>query len=278
MISIITSSYNYGHYIAETIQSVLNQTYTDWELIVVDDFSTDNSVDVIKSFNDSRIKLFINEENIGLSKTIQRGLKEASGDWVVFLESDDLITSDYLEKKIKIAESYPDVNLIFNDCEFFGDERRVIDFTGALMRTRIRLNEKHFPADMFYDLYASNKIFTFSAVMAKRSDLVGLDFNPPMDCLTDWHLWIQMAYIGKFYYINEQLTRWRLHNDSYINTSRYKSPFELQFKTFSMIAFVNRDFKILSKIVILTILWYLRLLKKTLRTLISEKRKKFANK
>lgn len=70
MISIVTASYNYEQYIVETIQSVINQTYTDWELIVVDDCSTDNSVEVIKSFNDERIKLFVNEKNLGLKGTI----------------------------------------------------------------------------------------------------------------------------------------------------------------------------------------------------------------
>ena len=62
-ISVVTASYNYQDYIKETIQSVLDQTYNDWELIIVDDCSTDSSVDVIKSFNDERIKLFINKKD-----------------------------------------------------------------------------------------------------------------------------------------------------------------------------------------------------------------------
>ena len=101
MISIVTASYNYEQYIGETIQSVLNQTYTDWELIIVDDCSSDNSLKVIKSFDDDRIKLFVNKKNMGLKYTVKRGVELAKGDWVVFLESDDLITPDYLENKYK---------------------------------------------------------------------------------------------------------------------------------------------------------------------------------
>ena len=95
-ISIVTASYNYQDYIKETIQSVLDQTYSDWELIIVDDCSTDNSVDVIKSFSDDRIKLFINEKNLGLAETIKLGIENATGEWIAFLESDDILREDYL--------------------------------------------------------------------------------------------------------------------------------------------------------------------------------------
>ena len=104
-ISVVTASYNYQDYIKETIQSVLDQTYNDWELIIVDDCSTDNSVDVIKSFNDERIKLFINEKNLGLAQTVKRGVEYATGEWIVFLESDDLITPDNIEKKFKLLKN-----------------------------------------------------------------------------------------------------------------------------------------------------------------------------
>ena len=104
MISIITASYNYENYIKETIESILAQTYSDWEMIIVDDGSKDNSINVIKSYcdRDSRIKLFTHDENKnkGLAATLQLGLKEAKGDWIIFLESDDYIAPNYIAKKI----------------------------------------------------------------------------------------------------------------------------------------------------------------------------------
>ena len=133
-ISIVTASYNYEKYIKETIHSILNQTYKDWEMIIVDDCSTDNSVDIIKSYNDDRIKLFVNEKNLGLKETLKRGIKEASSEWIAFLESDDVLAPDYLEKKVEIIKKYPDINLIFNDCEFFGDDERVKAFEHALKK------------------------------------------------------------------------------------------------------------------------------------------------
>lgn len=264
MISIVTASYNYEQYIVETIQSVINQTYTDWELIVVDDCSTDNSVEVIKSFNDERIKLFVNEKNLGLKGTIEKGIEEAKGDWVVFLESDDMITPDYLEKKVEIAQKYPEVNLIFNDCEFFGDEKRIELFSKRLKKTRKILSGKKYPCNLFYDFFVSNKIFTFSSVMVKREELLQINFDPKLDYLLDWHLWIQLVYRGKFYYVDEQLTKWRLHTESYIKNSQYKSPFDLQLKSYSDVFKQSKDFKIILKILGLLPLWYARQVKKFL--------------
>jgi len=102
-ISIITANYNYAQYIEEAINSVINQSYGDWELIIVDDGSSDNSVEIIKSYceKDSRIRLFqhANGENKGLKETLLLGISHASGDWIAFLESDDSFTLDNLQQE-----------------------------------------------------------------------------------------------------------------------------------------------------------------------------------
>ena len=271
-ISVVTASYNYHDYIKETIQSVLDQSYQDWEFIIVDDCSTDNSIDVIKSFKDERIKLFINEKNLGLKETVKRGIENATGEWIVFLESDDILAPDNIEKKVEIAKKYSDVNLIFNDCEFFGDETRVKKVTYDLKKTRKLLKNKSYPSYMFYNFFLSNKIFTFSSVMAKRKDLLSIDFNPPMDYLLDWWLWIQMAYIGKFYYLKEQLTKWRLHKQSYIKNSDHTSPVQLQAKIYYDISKQYNKPLILLFIPFALIIWYLQQIKKNIKNLIFKKR------
>lgn len=273
-ISVVTASYNYQDYIKDTIQSVLNQTYQDWELIIIDDCSTDNSVEVIKSFKDPRIKLFINEKNIGLKETVQRGIKKASGEWIVFLESDDIITPDNIEKKVKIAKQFPEVNLIFNDCEFFGDEERISTVHNSLKKTRKILREKKYPAKMFYNFYLSNKIFTFSSVMAKLDDLLKIDFNTEIDALLDWWLWVQMAYRGKFYYIPERLTKWRLHKTSYICTTKYYPPMQYQIKIYYLLMKKYKKYQIFLVIFFLQIRWELGQIKKKIKNSIFKKRAK----
>lgn len=101
LVSIIMPSWNTGRFIAESIQSVINQTYEEWELIIVDDCSTDNTDEVVASFKDDRIKYLKNEKNSGAALTRNRAMREAQGEWIAFLDSDDLWTSEKLEKQIK---------------------------------------------------------------------------------------------------------------------------------------------------------------------------------
>ena len=100
LVSIIMPSWNTGRFIAESIQSVINQTYENWELLIVDDCSTDNTDEVVRKFKDLRIKYFKNEHNSGAALTRNRAMREAQGEWIAFLDSDDLWSPDKLEKQI----------------------------------------------------------------------------------------------------------------------------------------------------------------------------------
>lgn len=104
LVSIIMPSYNTSAYIADSIKSIQAQTYTHWELIIVDDCSTDNSIEVIQFFEDSRIILLKNEKNSGAALSRNYALREAKGKWVAFLDSDDTWASEKLEKQIKFME------------------------------------------------------------------------------------------------------------------------------------------------------------------------------
>ena len=90
LVSIVMPSYNTGRYISDSIKSVLEQTYKNWELLIIDDCSTDNTVEVIKTFDDSRIKLLHNEHNYGAAISRNYALREAQGKWIAFLDSDDI--------------------------------------------------------------------------------------------------------------------------------------------------------------------------------------------
>jgi len=105
LVSIIMPSYNTAEYIAESIQSVLSQSYLDWELIVVDDCSTDNTDEVIKPYlADERIKYIKNATNSGAAVSRNRALCEARGKWIAFLDSDDIWMPDKLEKQVSYME------------------------------------------------------------------------------------------------------------------------------------------------------------------------------
>ena len=101
LVSIIMPSWNTGRFIAESIQSVINQTYQKWELLIVDDCSTDNTDAVVASFADERIRYFHNDHNSGAALTRNYALQEAKGEWIAFLDSDDLWLLEKLEKQLK---------------------------------------------------------------------------------------------------------------------------------------------------------------------------------
>ena len=104
-VSIIMPSYNTGRFISETIESVLAQSYSDWELIIVDDCSNDNTDDVVSQYlTDKRIRYIKNETNSGAAVSRNRALREAKGKWIAFLDSDDLWEPDKLETQIVFME------------------------------------------------------------------------------------------------------------------------------------------------------------------------------
>ena len=221
-VSIITASYNYESFIKETVESVINQTFQDWEMIVVDDGSKDNSVEVIESYcqKDARIKLFQhdNGENKGLAETIKLGIQKAQSEWIVFLESDDTVTPDYLIEKFNIIGKYPNVDFIFNDVNMFGDKEIINKYKKIYFDIVCPvLNELEYPNNMFkaFRKFKSgyNMIPTFSAAMLKKDLLKDIDFNSPIKIWLDWYIWIQL--VGKkkyqFFYINKKLTNWRMH-------------------------------------------------------------------
>ena len=102
LVSIITPTYNCGRFIAETIRSVQAQTYTDWEMIIFDDCSTDGTDKIVEGYakDDSRIRYYRNATNSGAAVTRNNALRAAAGRWIAFLDSDDLWTPDKLEKQI----------------------------------------------------------------------------------------------------------------------------------------------------------------------------------
>ena len=109
LVSIIMPAYNCERYIAEAITSVINQTYPNLELIVIDDSSQDNTANIVKklALKDMRINLYQNERNMGVSKTRNKGIEIAKGEWIAFLDSDDCWTSDKLEKQMEFIKAHP---------------------------------------------------------------------------------------------------------------------------------------------------------------------------
>ena len=231
-VTFIITSYNYEKYIEQTISSIISQTYSDWELLIVDDGSTDNSVDIINKYckKDSRIRLLFHEnhENRGIIQTLLKGIANAKGEYIAFLESDDYITSNYLAKKIAIFDKYSSVGFVYNNIQTFGanPNKKVLE---NLLFIESYWKKHDYPHSIVKFFYTKNVIPTFSCVMLKKELINNLNWNSPKPECIDFWLWAQISQLTFFYFINEKLTYWRIHKDSYLNKSTTKPDMILRF-------------------------------------------------
>ncbi len=112
LVSVIMPAYNGERYIGKAIESVLKQTYSDIELIIVEDASTDKTLDVIKRYSDERISLFVNEENQGIAFSTNRAISNAKGSYVALLDDDDEFFPDKIKKQVEFMESHPEIDIL----------------------------------------------------------------------------------------------------------------------------------------------------------------------
>lgn len=224
MFSFVVTSYNYEKYIGETIQSILGQEYDDWEMIIVDDGSTDDSVSIIKKYCavDSRIKLLQHPMGVnkGIAASMQLGIAESRGQWISFVESDDFLSPDYLTKKIEVIKQYPSIKFIFNAVRVIADKKDIVSFNKNLgvdyfQEQRKILNSVTFPAKMARQFLKLNFIPTFSCVMLDKSILREINFDTVVPQWLDTHLWSQLVNKYELFYVDEKLTNWRIHPVSY---------------------------------------------------------------
>ena len=239
-ITIIVPIYNVEKYLSSALDSVVNQTYKNLEVLLIDDGSTDNSKKIAEEYvkKDSRVKLFQHDGGVnkGLAKTVKLGLEKANANWLVFLESDDSITPDYLETKINVIKENPRVEFIFNAVNCFGDEEKISSMSEYFDIQNSTIKKQKNPSNYLKHFENFNIVPTFSCLMIKKELFIGLDFNSPLKPLLDWYLWAQIAQNQDFYYLDKKLTNWRLHKDSYINQKTdYQSNINFRLKILKII-------------------------------------------
>lgn len=128
LVTIGIPCYNVGRFIALSIKSVLAQTYTNFELIITDDGSTDNTVDEIRKFNDSRIKLIVDGENHGISYRLNQQIDMAKGDFFIRMDGDDIMFPNRVEEQVRFLYSHPNVDVVGSSIVVVDDETKIIGF------------------------------------------------------------------------------------------------------------------------------------------------------
>ena len=123
LVSIIIPCYNQGQYLTETLESVEAQTYTNWECVILDDGSTDNSKEVALSFcNKNKRFIYLYQENQGLSATRNNAIRNSHGEYILPLDADDKIHKDYIAQAVDVLEKSNDVKIVYCRAEFFGEK------------------------------------------------------------------------------------------------------------------------------------------------------------
>jgi glycosyltransferase involved in cell wall biosynthesis len=219
-VSILMASFNYAQYIGQAIDSVLQQTFGDWELIIVDDGSTDQSLKIINKYvlrDGDRIQCYVHpgHENRNLKETIHLALSKAQGQTIAFLEADDSWHRCNLERKLDILERYPDVSVVYSAVSAFGTGSAFQNKQGyAEMCSAIARNYKQ-PFVPLAEMTLMNIIPTFSTAITRKKLLERVHLTTEHQAWLDWWIWRQLATQGMFYCLPDELVHWRIHDSSY---------------------------------------------------------------
>lgn len=211
-ISIIVPCYNYGHFIADTLNSVLEQTYPDWECIIVDDGSVDNSREVVSAFisHDNRFT-YIFQENKGLPAARNTGLRAAQGEFLQFLDADDLIEKRKLELQFGFLSDNPDIDIVYGSARYFTTEQpelRLYSMTGADHPWMPKLSGKGKP--MIAALIKSN-IMVVSAALVRRNVMTKCGvFDETLRFCEDHEYWLRCALSGMSFHYADSSEAWTL--------------------------------------------------------------------
>lgn len=215
LISIVIPMYNAQNYIKETIQSVLSQTYQNWELIIVDNKSTDNSIQVVQSFNDERIKLlFLDYNSGGPSRPRNTGLENAKGEYIAFLDADDVWKNNKLEKQMLFLKENK-VEFTSSDCNLINDKSEGIEL-GFLSRMYNKIINKKTICDVI-----KNGFIITSSVLIKKTLLKEFNEDKQYVAVEDFDMWLYVLvnHENIYKYQNEKLIQYRILEGSASNRS-----------------------------------------------------------
>lgn len=210
LVSVIIPVYNGEKYLKESLESVLNQTYEYIEILVIDDGSTDRSIEIAKSLNDE-IRVII-QKNRGPAAARNNGAKCATGRWLAFLDADDTWEPEKLEKQVNACKKF---KWSYTNTQFNGGQnngRLDSDFT------------KKYEGDILEHIITGNFISTSSVMVDKECFITAGGFDEGLKSIQDWELWSRIAIENPINYIPEALVNYRVHSNSTSRKTRNTLP------------------------------------------------------
>ncbi len=208
LISVIMNVRNGAAFLREALDSALAQSFTDWELIVWDDCSTDDTANIVAEYRDQRIRYRLSPDETALGEARDRAIREATGDWLAFLDQDDIWLRRKLEKQIALIESA--VGIIYGRTVMFDSQHgKLRDYDYAHEFTRLP------EGDIFLELFREGCFIAMSSVMLRRSAVTEVGGIPgTIQVVPDYYLYVAIARRYQARAVQEVICRYRLHSGS----------------------------------------------------------------
>ena len=211
LVSVCIPAYNNGKYIARTIESVLNQTYRNVEVVVVDDCSKDNTVEIVRGIKDPRVRLICNEKNLGMTGNWNKCIRESKGKYVKLLPGDDFISERCIEKSLKVLKAHKEVSLVIVGSHLVDNDDKIIGKYAHWSKAGIVKGEKIAKKSVMLNNFFGNPV----CALFRREDFDKTDgFDPMIPYILDFDLWLMLSKMGDVAVIKEKLSAFRVRNDS----------------------------------------------------------------
>lgn len=212
-VSVVITSYNHGRFISEAIQSVLNQTFQNFEIVVVDDHSTDDTLDVIRSFEDNRIHLITSEVNLGVSITTNQGIGHAKGQYIALLASDDACLPDRLDAQVDFLDQNPHIAAVFGLPELMDEQGNSLGGSDTASKA-LRLPDLSAETVLAEFFFECNFLWAPSAMLRRDAVHSIGPFDARLTNLQDFDYWVRLLLSShNLYVLPQPLIRYRLLDD-----------------------------------------------------------------
>lgn len=229
LVTVFIPVYNCELYIKQCLDSVINQTYDNLDILIIDDGSTDKSISIIESYRDNRIRLIKNNVNRGIPYTRNKGISESRGKYMAIMDADDICNKYRIEKQVEILEKYEDIDVVSSYHKTFTNlndlNENKVERIYIYLKKMIKGNQNKPLTDEQIKIgLLFSCVFANPASMIRLTTLKEHDIKYNKDCFVaqDYELWTQISKIGKFHLIDEELLYYRFGHENITKTSMYK--------------------------------------------------------
>lgn len=202
LVTVLLPAYNAELYLAEAVESILKQTFSDFELLVINDGSKDRSSEIVRSFKDERIRLVENETNLRLIATLNKGIKLAKGKYIARMDADDVSLPDRLQKQVAFMEAHPEAGVCGTWFEQLGNPGKVVKYPESDAAIRVMM--------LYQTPFCHPSVILRKEVLEKNQ----VFFSPDFIHGEDYEMWIRLSSYTRFANIPEVLLHYRVHESS----------------------------------------------------------------